>query len=232
MAARIVRALGYALLLWLVLSVGTVLLMRWVDPLTSAFMVRERVIALVTRDDDFHFEHHWVDGRTISPAMQLAVIASEDQKFPRHWGFDLESIDKALEKQKRGGRVRGASTITQQVAKNLYLWPGQSWVRKAVEAYFTVLLESLWPKQRILEVYLNIAEFGKGVFGVDAASKKYFGKPAARLNMQEAALLAAVLPNPKRLRVDKPSAYVRARQGWIVRQMWGLGGTAYLRSMD
>lgn len=228
MFARILRALVYSLLCCLLLSSGSVLLMRWVNPITSTFMLRERIIAFATNDRNFNFQHVWVDSRSISPAMKLAVIASEDQKFPDHWGFDLDSIDKAWEQKQRGGRVRGASTISQQVAKNLYLWPGQSWLRKGVEVYFTVLIESLWPKRRILEVYLNSAEFGYGIYGVGAASQKYFGKQASRLSTQEAALLAAVLPNPKRLRVDRPSAYVRARQNWIVRQMWGLGGNSYL----
>lgn len=226
------RAFWYVLLAWLAFSIGSVLLMRWIDPVTSAFMLRERASAALTGDRNFRLRYRWVDERAISPQMKLAVIAAEDQKFPSHWGFDVESINKALEKHRRGGRVRGASTITQQVAKNLYLWPGRSWVRKGMEAYFTVLIESLWPKRRILEVYLNVAEFGKGVYGIDAASRQFFRKPPARLTMQEAALLAAVLPNPKRFRADKPSAYIRARQGWIVRQMYGLGGTGYLHWLE
>jgi monofunctional biosynthetic peptidoglycan transglycosylase len=127
--------------------------------------------------------------------------------------------------------VRGASTISQQVAKNLFLWPQQSWLRKGLEAYFTVLIEALWPKQRILEVYLNVAEFGRGVFGVGAAADVYFHKRAARLNQYDAALLAAVLPSPKRMRVNAPSSYVRSRQEWILGQMRGLGGTALLKEL-
>lgn len=226
------RAFWYVLLAWLAFSIGSVLLMRWIDPVTSAFMLRERASAALAGDRNFRFRYRWVDERGIAPQMKLAVMAAEDQKFPSHWGFDVESINKALEKQRRGGRVRGASTITQQVAKNLYLWPGRSWIRKGMEAYFTVLIESLWPKRRILEVYLNVAEFGRGIYGIDAASRQFFRKPPARLTMQEAALLAAVLPNPKRFRADKPSAYIRARQGWIVRQMHGLGGTGYLHWLE
>jgi len=172
--------------------------------------------------------HRWVDSAQISPHMKVAVIAAEDQKFPEHRGFDVESINDAMEDRERGGRVRGASTISQQVAKNLFLWPGRSWIRKGLEAYFTVLVELLWGKQRILEVYLNVAEFGRGVFGVGAASEVYFGKRAAQLTPAEAALLAAVLPNPKRLRVDAPSRYVRSRQEWIMEQMRGLGGPSLL----
>lgn len=232
LTARMLRAVGYVLLAWLALSIGSVLLMRWIDPFSSAFMLREQTVAAITGDRTYRLQHHWIDADDIATNMQLAVVAAEDQKFPAHWGFDLASIDQALKKQRRGGRVRGASTLTQQVAKNLYLWPGRSWLRKGLEAYFTVLIETFWPKRRILEVYLNIAEFGKGVYGVDAASRRYFRKPPARLSVGEAALLAAVLPNPKRLRVDKPSGYVRARQSWIVRQMALLGGNPYLRSLD
>ena len=142
----------------------------------------------------------------------------------------FKSIDKAFDERERG-RVRGASTISQQVAKNLFLWPGQNWILKGLEAYFTILIETLWPKQRILEVYLNIAEFGRGVFGVSTAGETYFRKSAARLNVHDAALLAAVLPNPKRMRVNAPSAYVRSRQQWILGQMRGLG-TATLKRLD
>lgn len=177
-------------------------------------------------------QHRWVDWPQISPHVKVAVIASEDQKFPEHRGFDLESINDALEERERGRRVRGASTISQQVVKNLFLWPGQSWVRKGLEAYFTVLIETLWPKRRILEVYLNVAEFGTGVFGVGAASEVYFGKRAAQLSAPDAALLAAVLPNPKRLRVAAPSRYVRSRQEWILGQMRGIGGVGLLDQID
>lgn len=205
--------------------------MRWIDPFTSAFILRARAVALIEGDRNFKFKRQWADYDAIAAPLKLAVIASEDQKFPQHWGFDLGSIHHAMEQRERG-RVRGASTLSQQVAKNLYLWPGQSWVRKGIEAYFTVLIETLWPKRRILEIYLNIAEFGVGTYGAEAAGKKFFGKSAARLNGREAALLAAVLPNPKRLRVDKPSAYVRARQSWILGQMNRLGGPNYLAGLQ
>ncbi len=161
--------------------------------------------------------------------MPLAVIASEDQRFADHHGFDLDSIQDAVEDHERGRRLRGASTISQQVAKNVFLWPGRSFVRKGLEAYFTVLIEALWPKRRILEVYLNVAEFGDGLFGVEAASQRYFKKPASRLSLEEAAVLAAVLPNPHRLRAGRPSAYVEERRDWILRQMDQLGGVAYMQ---
>ncbi len=165
----------------------------------------------------YHFRHEWRDWDRISKNAALAVVASEDQLFPNHNGFDFKQIDKALEARERGRRVRGASTISQQVAKNLFLWPGQSWVRKGLEAGITVLIEACWDKRRILEVYLNVAEFGRGTYGVQAASRRFFRKDADRLTAAEAALLAAVLPAPKRFKVDAPSRYVRIRQAWIVR---------------
>jgi monofunctional glycosyltransferase len=213
------------------LTIGSVILLRWLDPPTSAFMIRERLVASESRKTR-GIQHRWVDWPQISPHVKVAVIAAEDQKFPQHHGFDLDSINDALEDRERGRRVRGASTISQQVAKNLFLWPGQSWIRKGLEAYFTVLIETLWPKQRILEVYLNIAEFGTGVFGVGAASDVYFGKRAARLTASDAALLAAVLPSPKRMRVHSPSNYVRSRQQWILGQMRGLGGVGLIKEME
>jgi monofunctional glycosyltransferase len=229
---RLLRGCLFAALAWVVLTVACVATMRWVDPFTSAFIVRDRVSAWWQDDKTFVYRRQWVDLKQISPSMRLAVIASEDQKFPEHWGFDFAQINNALDDREQGRRTRGASTITQQVAKNLFLWPGHSWVRKGIEAYFTVLIEALWSKPRILEVYLNSAEFGRGVYGVQAASHAYFKKSAAQLTTYEAALLAAVLPNPIRLKAAAPSFYVRSRQSFIVRQMRGLGGTAYLKTLD
>jgi monofunctional biosynthetic peptidoglycan transglycosylase len=225
------RSALYLVAVCLVLTIVPVLTMRWVDPFTSAFMVRAQLQASTAGDEKYRTRYTWVDMDRISPHAAMAVIAAEDQQFPFHYGFDVESIRKAVEKNQRSKRVRGASTISQQVAKNLFLWPGRSYVRKGLEAWFTVLIELLWPKERILEVYLNVAEFGKGVYGVEAASRKFFGKSAARLTRSEAALLAAVLPNPRRLRVDRPSNYVRSRQSWIMGQMSGLGGTSYLQQL-
>ena len=226
--ARIVRGLAFLVLGAVAASVLAVAALRWLPvPLTS-FMLQDRVAALRVGDEGWRFSHDWVPWEEISPHAAIAVIAAEDQKFPFHRGFDFEQIDKALTDAERGRRARGASTITQQVAKNLFLWPGRSWFRKGLEAWFTVLIELMWPKQRILEVYLNIAEFGRGVWGVEAASQRFFKRPAKRLTREQAALLAAVLPSPKRFRVDAPSAYVRRRQTWILGQMKSLGGTAYL----
>ena len=232
MLTKLVRALVIIVLASIVISASAVLSLRWVDPQTSAFMIHDRVAAWAEHDTQFNFRHRWVGRAIISPQAKLAVIASEDQKFPDHWGFDIDSINDALEKHARGRKLRGASTISQQVAKNLFLWSGQSWVRKGLEAYFTVLLEACLSKERILEIYLNVAEFGNGVYGVSAASQVYFGKSAAQITAAEGALLAAVLPNPKRLLVNRPSAYVRARQAWILGQMRDLGGTSYLRELD
>ena len=214
------------------LSVLVVGILRFLDPWTSAFMINARVSSWFDDDDrPYRLHQQWRDLSAISPRLALAVVASEDQRFPDHRGFDLEQIRKALDDAERGRRSRGASTITQQVAKNLFLWSGRSWVRKGLEAWFTVLIETLWPKRRIIEIYLNIAEFGRGIYGAEAAAQQYFGKPAAKLSRSEAARLAAVLPNPIRLRAGKPSAYVLRRQGEIERQMDALGGTGYLREL-
>lgn len=156
------------------------------------------------------------------------MVAAEDQRFPHHRGFDFESIYDALRASGGARSLRGASTISQQVAKNLFLWSGRSWVRKALEAYFTLLIEALWPKRRILEMYANIAELGRCTFGVGAASWRFFDRPAAALGAREAALLAAVLPNPSRFQINRPSSYVRRRAAWIFGQVQRLGGPAYL----
>ncbi len=220
-----------ALVLFVATSVLAVLLLRFVDPWTSAFMIESRIAAAARGERNYRTDYRWVDYAEISPNLKLAVVASEDQKFPRHAGFDLDEIADALEDSIDGGPMRGASTISQQVAKNLFLWPGRSFVRKGIEAYFTVLLETLWPKRRILEVYLNVAEFGPGVFGVGAASARYFGQHPSRLNRDQAARLAAVLPAPRNLHADRPSAYVRSRTARIAQEMARLGGPGYLRSM-
>jgi len=213
-------------------SVLAVLALRWVAPVSSAFMINGYLQARLAHDASWHLDYRWTPYERISRHVKLAVIASEDQKFAFHPGFDFEAIDAAIKERERGKRLRGASTITQQVAKNLFLWPGPSFVRKGLEAYLTMLIELCWPKQRILEIYLNVAEFGPGIYGVGAAAPRFFRTDAAHLNRDESALLAAVLPNPHKLRVDHPSAYVYRRQQWIIEQMYGLGGTAYIRDVD
>ena len=196
----------------------------------SAVMVERQMGAWLSGDFGYVAHSDWVSMDEISPWMGLAVIAAEDQKFPEHWGFDVSAIEKALAHNERNeNRIRGASTLSQQTAKNLFLWDGRSWVRKGLEAGLTLGMETVWSKKRILTVYLNIAEFGDGIFGVEAAAQRYFHKPASRLSLSEAALLAAVLPNPLRFKANAPSGYVRSRQAWIMRQMRQLGGESFMR---
>jgi monofunctional biosynthetic peptidoglycan transglycosylase len=192
--------------------------LRIVPPLGSALMV-ERWFEARAAGRSFRIRYDWVPLSRISPALQRAVITSEDQRFHTHHGFDLVSLRDAVRDWRRGKSLRGASTISQQVAKNLFLWPGRSLVRKGLEAWFTLWLELLWSKQRILEVYLNVVELGDGVFGVEAAARRYFGRSAASLGAGEAALLAAVLPSPRRSSVASPSRFLRERQRWILAQI-------------
>jgi len=212
--------------------VGVVAALRWVDPPGSAFIAETTIAAWIDHDPDYKLRRQWVDLNRISPNLALAVVASEDQKFPDHWGFDVAAIEKAYEMNQHSHRVRGASTISQQVAKNLFLWSGRSYFRKALEAYFTVLIEASWPKRRILEVYLNIAEFGYGIYGAEAAAQHFFHKPASRLSRGDAAVLAAVLPNPRRYLASAPSHYVQQRRAWILDQMEALGGAEMLNEID
>ncbi len=196
----------------------------------SAVMVERQVGAWLSGDFGYVAHSDWVSMDDISPQMALAVMAAEDQKFPEHWGFDVAAIEKALShNERRPTRIRGASTLSQQTAKNLFLWDGRSWLRKGLEAGLTSGIELVWTKRRILTVYLNIVEFGDGVFGVEEASQRFFNKPAKRLTASEAALLAAVLPNPHRFKANAPSGYVVQRQQWIMRQMRQLGGEGFLK---
>ena len=231
----LVRALRWVLfagLVFILSSAGSILALRWIDPPTSAFMVAARVHSWFDADPQpFHLQQSWRSLAAISPQAAIAVVASEDQQFPVHRGFDVGQIRKAMAEAERGRRARGASTISQQTAKNLFLWSGHSYVRKGLEAWCTVLMEAFWPKRRILEVYLNVIELGRGVYGVQAASQLYFRHDARTLSASEAALLAAVLPNPIRLRADRPSRYVQGRREEIQAQMRALGGPAYLRGI-
>ena len=194
-------------------------------------MLIRQIEAWIKPEDHFKLHYEWRYWNQISPELFLAVIAAEDQKYPYHSGFDLDSIQKALLNWQKTGKLRGASTITQQVAKNLYLWSGRSFVRKSFEAYFTVLLETFLEKKRILEIYANIAEFGDGIYGAESASTRYFGKPARRLSEAQASRLAAVLPSPRKFRADHPSAYVERKSRWIQKQMSQLGGILYLQEL-
>lgn len=225
------RYLGL-LLLRLILAFAAVTVvavasLRWLDPPVSSFMVQRLIEDWRNGDDEVFVYYDWVPWDDISPLLPLAVVAAEDQRFPQHSGFDLVEIQNALQDYSDSGQLRGASTISQQVAKNLFLWPGRSLARKGLEAWFTVLLEAFLAKQRILELYLNLAQFGPDIFGVGPASLRYFNKPPADLTLKEASMLAAVLPNPERYRADKPSPYVRKRATWIRKQTKNLG-TDYL----
>jgi monofunctional glycosyltransferase len=217
-------------LISLVSSVSLVLLFRFVPVPFSALMVQRRIESWFS-PKPYTSRHDWVPLDEIAPCMGVAVIAAEDQNFPDHFGFDWKAIEKAIEHNERSRRKRGASTVSQQTAKNLFLWETRSWVRKGFEAYFTLLIELGWSKSRILEIYLNSVEFGDGIFGVEAAAQTFFGKPAKRLRPSEAALLAAVLPNPHIYHVASPNGYVRGRQTWIMRQMSALGGPALLKAL-
>lgn len=202
----------------ILLSVFVVIIYGWIPvPFTPLMAIR----AIEFPEEDI--QHDWVSIDNISNNLKVAVIASEDQNFPTHNGFDVKAIEKALENNRLGKRVKGASSISQQTAKNVFLWPHRSWVRKGFEVYFTFLIETFWSKERILEVYLNSIEMGKGVYGAEAASKAWFNKPASALNPQEAAAIAAILPNPRQYKANPASNYIQGRKNWIVRQMRNMG---------
>jgi monofunctional biosynthetic peptidoglycan transglycosylase len=205
------------------ISLVPTLCMRWLPPVTTAFMLQQGRAP----------RYRWVPWERISPHVKIAVVASEDQHFKSHWGFDFESIGDVLDGETRRSRatLRGASTISQQLAKNLYLWPGRSWTRKVLETWFTLLIEATWPKRRILEVYLNVAQFGEGVFGVQAASEVFWNTSADQLGPEEGARLAAVLPAPSRWSPLEPGPYVTERVAWIHEQVQKMGGAAYLRGI-
>ena len=226
------RAMVWLAVISIAASVLAVASLRWINPPFTAFMVEAQAAAWSDRDANYVYRHSWVDLDRISPNLALAVVASEDQKFPEHWGFDVAAIEKAYALNQHSHRVHGASTISQQVAKNLFLWSGRSYFRKGLEAYFTILIEALWPKRRILEVYLNIAEFGYGTYGAEAAAERFFHKPASRLSRDDAAVLAAVLPNPERYSAAAPSRFVQQRREWILGQMQALGGPEMLEEID
>ena len=233
-------------LLFVAFSVLQVLVLRFIDPPLSAFMAARWVDAALAGNPGFRIAHDWRDLRAISPNLPLALVAAEDQNFARHHGFDFAAIEKAqahnekmrARAEKRGKpvrRLRGASTISQQTAKNLFLWQGRGptrWLRKGLEVWYTALIETLWPKRRILEVYANIAEFGDGVYGGQAAARSFLRKDAAKLSATEAARLAAVLPSPKRYSAARPGPYVQRRTNAIQRQMRYMGGSDYLRTLD
>lgn len=227
---RALKAVALLVVFVILSSISVVLLFRFVPVPFSALMVQRRIESWFS-SKPYTSRHNWVSLEDIAPSMGVAVIAAEDQNFPEHFGFDWKAIEKAIEHNEHSRKKRGASTVSQQTAKNMFLWQSRSWTRKGFEAYFTLLIEAGWSKSRILEVYLNIVEFGDGIFGVEAASQTFFRKPAKRLRPSEAALLAAVLPNPRKFKANAPSGYVRGRQAWILRQMRALGGTELMKSL-
>lgn len=227
---KLLKYILFTLVGLLLISVLLVLIMRWVNPITSTLLV-ERKIASWRTNQHLIIQREWKGWYEISDDLKLAVISSEDQNFPYHHGFDMEAIEKALKHNTEGGNIRGASTISQQVAKNIFLWSDRSWFRKGLEVWFTAWIEVLWPKERILEVYLNSAEWGNGVFGAEAAAQYYFHISARQLNKKQASLMAAVLPNPRVWNPARPTDYINSRSSWIQKQMSNLGGNAYLKKL-
>ncbi|MCM5662464.1 monofunctional biosynthetic peptidoglycan transglycosylase [Galbibacter mesophilus] len=222
MLKKLFRFIGKLVVWFLVITIGFVLLYKWVPvPVTPLMVIRS--VQQKQEGKDITWKHDWVSIDKISKNLQLAVICSEDQKFLQHNGFDIEAIEKVMETNKKGKKLRGASTISQQTAKNVFLWPGRSWLRKGFEVYFTFLIELFWSKERILEVYLNSIEMGNGVYGAEAASQYWFRKSAVNLSKQEAAAIAAILPNPLRLKAAPASGYIQTRKNWIVQQMGYFG---------
>ena len=210
----------------MVLFFSFILSLRWVNPPITAFTLQEDWQELEM--ERYNLRDYWVQADDLPDHLKWAVIASEDQRFYEHRGIDWEAVDEALEERRSGERVRGASTITQQVAKNLYLWPAQSFFRKGIEAGIALTIDFMWPKERILEVYLNIAEFGPGIFGIGMAAEHFYGVHASEIEPESSAIFAAVLPNPKRMRVEPPSPFAKERSHWILRQMTMITGTPYV----
>lgn len=222
----------YKSIFWLfVFSIVIVIFFKWVPvPITPLMLIRN--IEQLQDDKKVVLKHDWVPIEEISKNLQLAVICSEDQNFLNHHGFDMKAIEKAINYNKKGKRVRGASTISQQTAKNVFLWPQRSWFRKGLETYFTFLIELFWSKERIMEVYLNSIEMGNGIYGVEEASKFWFRKSAIKLNRSEAAAIAAILPNPLKYRANPATNYIQGRKNWIVRQMNFFGPLDYNQKND
>lgn len=227
MRLETVRSLGWRCLqlawLWTLATVVGVAFRGAVNPPVSAFMQEKRLEFEMRGVRRPYISYRWTDYADIAPSMRLAVVAAEDQNFPEHHGFDWDAMSAAFEHNAKSRRVRGGSTISQQTAKNLWLWPGRSYGRKLVEAWFTLLMETVWPKQRILETYLNVAQFDDNNFGVGAAAAAGFDRAPSALTAEQAALLAATLPSPDRFDVELPSAYLQRRQAWILEQMAELG---------
>lgn len=234
-ARRTRRWLRWLLLAPVLLGAFTVLqvaTLRFVDPWFTSFMAIRQMEAVAAGDFSFRIAYDWRDLERMSPHLPVALVAAEDQRFAAHFGFDIDAIEKAQRSNARGRKMRGGSTISQQLAKNLFLWSGRSWVRKGVEAWYTLLIEAMWPKYRIIEVYANVVEFGDGVYGGQAAARSFFRKDARKLTASESARLAAVLPSPKRYSAARPGPYVQRRARAIERQMRLIGGRGYLERLD
>lgn len=220
---KALRIAGKSALYFFIVSVVSVIVFRFIPiPLTPLMLIR--CAQQTVNGKELRLYKKWKSIDDISPKLQLAVVASEDQLFLEHHGFDVEAIKDALKFNGKHKRVRGASTISQQTAKNLFLWPSRSWIRKGFEVYFTVLLEVLWSKERIMEVYLNIIEMGDGVYGAEGAAQTYFHTSAKQLSSSQCALIAAIIPNPIKYKLSRPTPFINARQSWILRQMNNLGG--------
>ncbi|MDP4291178.1 MAG: monofunctional biosynthetic peptidoglycan transglycosylase [Bacteroidota bacterium] len=215
---KLLRVLRIASYIFFISSILMVIVYRFVNPPVTPLMVI-RCAESVANGDGISLNKQWLPIDQISPNLQTAVIASEDIHFLTHFGFDFEAIQKANELNKRGNKLHGASTISQQTAKNVFLWPGRDWIRKGFEVYFTLLIETFWSKERIMEVYLNVIEMGDGVYGAEAASQRYFGKSAAQLNKEQSALIAAILPNPRKWHPDAPNSYVQRKKNRILEVM-------------
>ncbi|HRV54138.1 MAG TPA: monofunctional biosynthetic peptidoglycan transglycosylase [Mangrovimonas sp.] len=226
MLKKFFRFLFKTVLWFVVVSIALVVLFRWV-PVPATPLMAIRYFEQKKEDKNRVFKHDWVPLEKISKNLQLAVICSEDQNFVTHNGFDMKAIEKAMEHNKKGKKVRGASTISQQTAKNVFLWPQRSWFRKGLETYFTFLIELIWPKERIMEVYLNSIEMGNGIYGAEAASQYWFKKSASKLLPSEAAAIAAILPKPLSYKAKPPTSYIQFRIAWILKQMGYYGTLEY-----
>ena len=224
------KLLYKAVFYFLVISVGSVVVFKFIPIPFTWTMVDQKMESIMTGEDS-EIHYAWRSYSNVSREMHLAVVAAEDQLFPDHFGFDFKHMQIAYKNNLKGKKVRGASTISQQVAKNVFLWQDRSYIRKALEVYFTFLIEIIWGKQRILEVYVNVAEMGKNTFGAEAAAQRYFDKSAKNLSRDQAAQLAAILPSPRQWSVTKPGPYVSRRVPKITRQMRALGGTAYIKDL-
>lgn len=225
----LIKSLLLLILAGLVISLLIVVPFRWFNP-PFTMVIADRWLS--SDASEFYLHQDWLDWSSLPKHAALAVVTSEDQRFPLHQGFDVDAIIKAIREADRRGELRGASTISQQVAKNMYLWTGRSWLRKGLEVWFTLLIELSWGKQRILEVYLNIAEWGPGVFGLEAASRYHFGIPASQLTPLQAALLASSLPSPLKYDPARPAGHLIDRARWNLEQQRKLGGTAWLAPLD